>query len=171
MKVFHPVFRSSNTLATWCKKLTYWKRPWCWERLRAGGDGGDRDEGSSWTASPTRWTGVWASPGRQWWTGKPGVLQSMGLQRVRHDWGTELNWMTERNGVFWNCRQILSSLQPCPQTDRSANKALCLAYWVVHILPFFIYSEKIFITPNWINRLFRIMMYFIWCRCFVHAES
>ena len=43
-------------------------------------------------ASPTRWTWVWASFGSWWWTGKPGVLQSMGLQRVRHDWVTELNW-------------------------------------------------------------------------------
>ena len=43
-------------------------------------------------ASPTRWTWVWASFGSWWWTGKPGVLQSMGLQRVRYDWVTELNW-------------------------------------------------------------------------------
>ena len=42
--------------------------------------------------SPTRWTWVWASSGSWWWTGKPGVLQSMGLERVRHDWATELNW-------------------------------------------------------------------------------
>ena len=43
-------------------------------------------------ASPTQWTWVWSSTGSWWWTGKPGVLQSMGSQRVRHDWGTELNW-------------------------------------------------------------------------------
>ena len=45
-----------------------------------------------WMASPTRWTWVWASSGSWWWTGRPGVLQSMGSQRVRHDWATELNW-------------------------------------------------------------------------------
>ena len=45
-----------------------------------------------WMASPTRWTWVCASSSSWWWTGKPGVLQSMGLQRVRHDWATELNW-------------------------------------------------------------------------------
>ena len=45
-----------------------------------------------WMASLTRWTWVWVSSGSQWWTGKPGVLQSMGSQRVRHDWATELNW-------------------------------------------------------------------------------
>ena len=45
-----------------------------------------------WMASPTRWTWVGASSGSWWQTGKPGVLQSMGSQRVRHDWATELNW-------------------------------------------------------------------------------
>ena len=46
----------------------------------------------SWMASPTRWTWVWVSSGNWWWTGKLGVLQSMGSQRVGHDWATELNW-------------------------------------------------------------------------------
>ena len=55
---------SSNTLATWCKEPTHWKRPWCWERLRAGGKGGDRGW-SGWTASPsTQWSWVWANSGR-----------------------------------------------------------------------------------------------------------
>ena len=40
----------------------------------------------------TWWTWVWASSGSWWWTGKPDMLQSMGSQRVRHDWTTELNW-------------------------------------------------------------------------------
>ena len=74
------------------EELTHLKRPWCWERLKAGGEGDDR-EGDSWMASPTRWTWVWASSGSWWWTGKPGMLQSMGSQRVRHNWATELNWM------------------------------------------------------------------------------
>ena len=47
---------------------------------------------NGWMASPTQWTWVWASSGSWWWTGKPGVLQSMGLQRVGHNWETELNW-------------------------------------------------------------------------------
>ena len=53
-----------------------------------------RDDGGwdGWMASPTQWTWVWVSSGSWWWTGKPGVLQSMGLQRVGHDWATELNW-------------------------------------------------------------------------------
>ena len=77
-----------NTLATWCKELTHWKRPWCWERLKAG-EGDDRGC-NGWIASSTRWTWVWASSGSWWWTGKPDMLQSMGSQRVRHDWVTEL---------------------------------------------------------------------------------
>ena len=79
---------SSNTLATWCKKLTHWKRLWYWERLKAGGEGGNRGW-DNWMASPTRWTWVWPSSGRWWRTGKPGVLWSMGSQRVGHDWATE----------------------------------------------------------------------------------
>ena len=67
------------------------KKPWCWERLKVGGEGDDRGW-DGWMASPTQWTWVSAST-RSWWrTGKPGVLQSMGSQRVGHDWVTELNW-------------------------------------------------------------------------------
>ena len=49
-----------NTLATWCEELTHWKRPWCWERLRAGGEGDDR-EWDGWMASPIQWSWVWVS--------------------------------------------------------------------------------------------------------------
>ena len=71
---------SSNTLATWYKELTYWERPWCWERLKAG-EGDDRGW-DGWMQSPTQWAWVWASSGRWWRTGNLGVLQSMGSQRV-----------------------------------------------------------------------------------------
>ena len=77
-----------NTLATWCEELTHLKRPWCWERLRTGGEG-DNIGWDSWMASPT-W--VWVNSGSWWWTGRPGVLWFMGSQRVRRDWATELNW-------------------------------------------------------------------------------
>ena len=79
---------SSNTLATWYKELTNWKRSWCWERLRAGEEEDDRGW-DYWMASPTRWTWVWANSGRWWRTGKPGVLQFIELQRVRHNLATE----------------------------------------------------------------------------------
>ena len=81
---------NSNTLATWCKKLTHLKRPWFWERLKAGGKGDNRGW-DGWIASPTQWTWIWVNSRSWWWTGRPGVLQSMASQRVRHNWETELN--------------------------------------------------------------------------------
>ena len=96
---------NSDTLGTWCDELTHLKRPWCWERLKAGGEGDDRGWGS-WMASPTQWTWVGASS-RSWWrTGKPGMLQSVGSQRLRHDWATELNW-TENLSNFFHIFNIL----------------------------------------------------------------
>ena len=65
------------------------KRPWCWERLKVGGEGDNRGW-NSWMALLTQWTWVWVNSGSWWWTGRPGVLQSMGSQRVGHDWVTEL---------------------------------------------------------------------------------
>ena len=83
---------NSNTLATWCKGLTHLKRPWCWERLKAGGEGDDR-RWDGWMASPTQCTWIWVSSGSWWWTGRSGVLQSTGSKRVGHDWATELIWL------------------------------------------------------------------------------
>ena len=83
---------NSNTLATWCRELTHLKRPWCWERLRAGGEGNDRGW-DGWMASPTQWTWVWVGSRSWWWIGRPGILQLTGLQRVGHNWVTELNWI------------------------------------------------------------------------------
>ena len=62
--------------------------PWCWEGLKAGGEGDGRGW-DGWLASLTRWTWVWTNCGRQWRTEEPGVLQSMGWQRVGHDWAAE----------------------------------------------------------------------------------
>ena len=67
------------------------KRPWCWEGLGAGGEGDGRGW-DGWMASLTRWAWVWVRSGSWWWTGRPGVLRFMGLQRVGHHWVTELNW-------------------------------------------------------------------------------
>ena len=72
------------------KSWLIWKDPDTWERLRAGGEGDDR-EWDGWMASPTQWTWVWVNSGSWQWTGRPGVLQSMASQRVGHDWATELN--------------------------------------------------------------------------------
>ena len=66
----------------------------------AGRDWGRRRRGDNrgwdgWMASPTQWTWVWVDSGSSWWTGRPGVLQSTGSQRVGHDWLTELNWKSQ----------------------------------------------------------------------------
>ena len=67
----------------------------CWERLKAVGEGDDRGW-NGWMASVTRWKRIWASSRSWWWTGKPGMVQSTGLQRVRHDW--VLNWSETSGG-------------------------------------------------------------------------
>ena len=84
---------NNNNLANRCKELTHLKRPWCWERLKAGGEGDDRGW-DGWMASPIHWTWVWLNSGNWWWTGKPGMLQSMESQS--HTWlsdWTRLNWI------------------------------------------------------------------------------
>ena len=80
---------NSNTLATWCEELTHLKRPWCWERLKAGGEGDDRGW-DGWMASPTQWTWVWVDSGSWWWTGRPGVWRSWGHKES--DTIEQLNW-------------------------------------------------------------------------------
>ena len=77
---------------------THWKRPWCWDRLRAGGEGDNRGWGGQ-IASPTQWTRVWANSGRRWRTGKPGVLQFFGSQRIEH------GLMTEQQQTSLTCAQ------------------------------------------------------------------
>ena len=91
---------NSNTLATWSEKLTHLKRPWCWERVKVGGEGDDR----GWDvcmASPTQWTWVWVNCRTWCWTVRPGVVLSMGSQRVGHNWATELNWTRFSLVVFF----------------------------------------------------------------------
>ena len=85
---------NSSTLATSCKVLTHWKRPWCWEGLGEGREGDNRGW-DSWMASPTPWTWVWVNSGSWWGTGRPGMLWCMGSQRVGHEWAAELNWMEQ----------------------------------------------------------------------------
>ena len=106
---------NSNTLATWFKELTHWKRPWCWERLKAGGEGDDRGW-DGWMASPTQWTWVWVSSRSWWWMGKPGGLQSMGLQRV--DTTEWLNLLTDscQSCWFYILKDLLSAHAQLCQT-------------------------------------------------------
>ena len=84
---------SSNTLATWCRELTHWNRPWCWERLKAGGEGDDRGW-DGWMASLTRWSWVWQGSGSWWWTGSLACCS----RGVGHNWATDLQWTIVRVG-------------------------------------------------------------------------
>ena len=117
----------TETLAIWCEELSHWKRPRCWERLKVGGEGDDRGW-DGWMASPTQWTWVWVSSGSWWWTGRRGVLQSMGLQRVRHSWMTELNWKV----MEWSMSEepgLSAYLQTCDtinQQRKSSNHVMSL---------------------------------------------
>ena len=90
---------NSNTLATWYKEMTYLKRPWCWERLRAGGEWDNRGW-DGWMASPNQWAWVWVNSGSSWWTGRPGFLRFTGSQKLRHDWATELNWKRSTCSIY-----------------------------------------------------------------------
>ena len=79
-------------LATWCEELAHLKKPWCWERMRAGGEGDDRGW-DGWMASLTQWTWVWVDSGRWWWTGRPDVLWFMGSQSQ--------TWLSHRSELNW----------------------------------------------------------------------
>ena len=88
MVIFTLVINYTGNL--WGEELTHWKRLWCWDRLKAGGEGDDRGW-DGWMAALTQWTWVWVSS-RSWlWTGRPGMPKSMGSQRAGQDWVTELN--------------------------------------------------------------------------------
>ena len=89
---------SSNTLATWCKKPSHWKRPWCWERLRAGEEGEKEDKIIG--CHHWQWTGVWANSSRYWWTGKPGIVQSMRSERIRQNLATK-QWQRLYVCLYW----------------------------------------------------------------------
>ena len=98
---------NSTTLATWCKELTQWKGPWCWERLKAGGQE-DYRGWDGWMASLSQWTWIWVNSGSWRWTGRPGMLQPMGSQRVGHNWMTELNW-TEVTRIIRGTKALVMS--------------------------------------------------------------
>ena len=105
--------------------LTHWKRSWCWEKLRVGGEGDNR-RCDGWMASLTQWTWVWVNSGSWWWIGKPGMQSwTMDLQRVGHDWVTDLNW-AESSGSF----------------PPSLSNPLALTPWLRLIIPHvYVYSS------------------------------
>jgi len=140
---------NSNTLATWYEELTHWKRPWCWETLRAGGKGDNRGW-DGWMASSARWTWVWVDSRSWWWTGRPGVLRFMGLQRVGHDWVTEL--ISNAKHVFtYSLAVCMCSLGKCPfkSSGTIVRGFLLLSSFIFWILiPYQIQTLQIFF-PVW----------------------
>ena len=79
---------NSNTLATWWEELTHWKRPWCWKRLRVGGEGNDIGW-DGWMASPTLWTWVWVNSGSWWCVGSLACCSPWG-----HKESDTTEWLT-----------------------------------------------------------------------------
>ena len=96
------------------RKADSMERLWCWASFRAGGVGDDRGW-DDWMASPTQWSWVLANPGKWWSTEKPGVLQSMGSQRVRY------NWVTEQQ--HFPIEHIVSHPQVSPMVDLEWNRS------------------------------------------------
>ena len=138
------------------------------ERLKVGGEGDNRGC-DSWMASPTWWTWVWASSGSWWWTGKLGVLQSMGSQKVGHNWVTELNCPLQCLGlnscsinVSWmrewgcECSYCLSANPPplCPRNIQAHHIHFChsstfLPAWNVS-------AQYLYTCRTWLRKHLRI---------------
>ena len=114
----------------------------CWEGLGAGGE---RDDSGwdGWMASPTRRTWVWVNSGIRWWTGRPGMLQFMGSQRVGHDWVTELYW-TEPNIRFSMLFFQIIPPSPSPTESKSlfftSVSVLLSRIYCYHLSKFHIYA-------------------------------
>ena len=104
------------------------ERPWCWERLKVGGEGDNRGW-DSWMASLTQWTWVWVGSGSWWWTGKPGMLQSTGSKKVGHDWVTKLNCAMPKGDTFFFCfcffLAMLCSMQDLISQTRKGTHSPC----------------------------------------------
>ena len=87
-------------------------------------------------ASPTQWTWVWANSGRQWRTGKPSVLQSMGSQRVGHDWATKLNWSNTVQCIWkiWEHREDFRGVwSQCLLTHETNHSISSSVGWIMDL--------------------------------------
>ena len=118
--------------------------------LMLGGTGDDRGW-DGWMASPTQWAWVWVDSGSLWWTGRPGVLRFMGLQRVGHDWVTELNWTELKEYGTGQGRQTWGEFHLPHQQNNSLERvqSACL-HPSFHHYPYFL-SFHICLYPKCIS--------------------
>ena len=111
---------NSSILATWCEELTPWKRPWCWEILKAGGEGDGRGW-DGWMASPTQWTWVWASFASWWWTGKRAAVHG-----VAKSWTRLSDWTEAFIGFHYVWNAALTALGSPPKWRKEEKWFLSL---------------------------------------------
>ena len=123
---------------------------------------GDNRGWDGWMASPTQWTWVWVSSACWWWTGRPGVLQSMGSQRVGHDWATEQTVI----GLFRVLFLLESVLVICVFLGICPFHLNCLIYWYTadHSISFYfcrVSNDSSFI-PNFSNESSLFVSWPVW---------
>ena len=151
---------NSNSLAIWSEELTH---SWCWERLKAGKEG---DDGGwdSWMALPTQWTWVWVDSGSWWWTGRPGVLRFMRLQRVGHDWATELHWTDPGMGRQILNNWIVAFASTCPGITFSDFLEIWL--WRLglhsHFIVFMVLSLRTPGPQQTLTQNYDLKMFYVW---------
>ena len=106
------------------------------------GAGGEGDDGGwdGWMASPTQCTWVWVGSGSWWWTGRPGVLQFMGLQRVGHDWTIELNWTFQVSIQYCALQHRTLLLSPSTSTT---GCCFCFCFISSFFLELFLYWSQV----------------------------
>jgi len=137
----------AKTLILWPPDGKNWLiwRPWCWERLRAGGEGDDRGW-DGWMASWTQRTWVWVNSGSCWWTGRPGVLQSMGSQRV-WTWLSDWTELIPRSGTARSYGKV-SLLIQVHRTDNGHSWLTIHSYYPSMAMTGFYWFNWLFIFNN-----------------------
>ena len=136
---------NSNTLATSCKALTSWKRPWCCEGLGAGGEGDDRGW-DGWMASPTRWAWVWVNSRSLRSTGSPGIHWVTKSRSRLSDW-TELNWTAPWKKSYNKTRQGIKK-QKYHFVYKSLNSQI-YGFYSNHVWLWVLNHEKGWESKNW----------------------
>ena len=136
-------------MATWWEEPTHWKRPWCWERLSARGEGGDR-RWDGWMASLTWCTGVWANSGRYWRTGKPWCAAVHGVANSR-TWLS--NWTTTAKAIILHTHKKRKRNLKC--TVHSVKSYLISPANKKILLP---NSRSLILAVNWCGHLYQLLM-------------